>query len=309
MSYPIDATFLDKDFKPVKTVRNIRPWRPFIWGGWRARSVLETAATCARALLFAAMVALGTTAAAAPADGGLYCVIDLSAGPKAAKYPVLYTDTIPGGNWGDEFKTKKLVLRRIAGDKPFYLGVFEVTQKQYELVMGGNPSYYKGDLRPVENVSCNELRGAYQGAEWPQSAEVDYFSFLGKLRARSGLSLDLPTEDNWQYASLAGKASGDEAAAMNTLGRYRGNQGDGKGASAVAHARVGSYAPNAWGLYDMHGNVWEWCLESASTGRILRGGCWLSEAYSCTSSSRIIHDASICNSCIGFRLYCPAAAR
>ena len=112
-----------------------------------------------------------------------YMVVDLSGGVDALSYPVSYLSSVPEGGWGDEYKTTKLVLRLIPSGsfmmgspsdengrgsyedlhgvvltKPFYIGVFEVTQKQYQLVMGATPSNYKGDARPVERVSYNDIR-------------------------------------------------------------------------------------------------------------------------------------------------------
>ena len=84
------------------------------------------------------------------------------------------------------------------------MGVFQMTQKQYTLVMGSNPSYYRGDTRPVELVSYKDIRGTLLGANWPSHAQVDTTSFLGKIRARTALNFDLPTEAQWEYACRAG---------------------------------------------------------------------------------------------------------
>ena len=247
-----------------------------------------------------------------------YCVIDLSAG--ASSYPVDYMDEPPGGGFNtDEYKTTKLVLRLIGPGafkmggqydvtltKPFYCGIFEVTQRQYELVTGSNPSAYKGDMRPVESVSWNIIRGDSSTYNWPSSANVDPSTFMGRIQARTGLNFDLPTEAQWEYACRAGTTSkynngGDSWNDLKLLGRYYDNRSDGKGGYSDAHTKVGSYQPNAWGLYDMHGNVSEWCLdwygslssgvtdpEGSSSGscRVLRGGCWSSEAGNCAASRR-----------------------
>ncbi len=252
-------------------------------------------------------------------NNSLYYVIDLSGGTSATSYPVTTLSAPPGGVWSDEYKTTKLVLRRVeAGSfrmngsydvtltQPFYIGVFEVTQKQYELVTGNNSSTYKGDTRPVEYVSWNTIRGNSDSYNWPNVKTVDPNSFVGLLRSKTGLSLDLPTEAQWEYACRAGTTSsynngGNTEADLKTLGRYRGNQNDGRGGYSQ-HTTVGSYAPNAWGLYDMHGNVDEWCLDwlgSLSNGmdpigpvsgstRVMRGGSWNEDANNCTSSSRSI---------------------
>ena len=272
------------------------------------------------------------SAASGKQTTALYCVVDLAAGPNASKYPVSYLSAEPKGGWTDEYKTKKLVLRRIEPGtfkmggkyevtltKPFYCGVFEVTQKQYELVTGGNPSKYKGDMRPVEQVSWNAIRGDSAIYNWPSSVNVDSSTFMGKIQARTGLNFDLPTEAQWEYACRAGTTSkynngGDTEADLKKLGRFALNQKarcwkesdadfvrhepDGKGGCLEAHTVVGSYLPNAWGLYDMHGNVWEWCLDvhgnlsgttdtsnvSSKTHRRLRGGSWNKGADRSTSS-------------------------
>ena len=216
-------------------------------------------------------------------SNALYCVIDLSAGPNADKYPVSYLDAEPKGGWTDEYKTTKLVLRRIEPGtfklggkrkyevmftKPYYMGVFEVTQKQYELVTGKNPAKHKGDGRPVTNVSWNEIRGDSSVHDWPTVRTVDANSIVGRIRARTGLSFDLPTDAQWECACRAGTTSnfnngGDSDDDRRKLGRFFDNRLDGRGGYAE-HTTVGSYLPNAWGLYDMHGNVREWCLDWAT---------------------------------------------
>ena len=290
-----------------------------------------------------------------------YLVVDLSAGAEATSYPVTYMNSIPSGGWTDEYKTNKLVLRRIANgtftmgrrstdypgesdfdlhdvtiSKPFYMGVFEVTQKQYQLVMGSTPSSYKGDARPVECVSYNTIRGSSEGAKWPSANSVDSTSFMGKIRARTGLTFDLPSEAQWEYACRAGTTtalnsgknltSTSSDANMAEVGRYYYNSSsgtyDGKGQYSQ-HAVVGSYKPNNWGLYDMHGNVWEWCLDwyqsslgtsavtdpkgaASGSDRVLRGGSWGNRAQHCRSAYCGGSSPSNGNSSNGFRLCCTA---
>ncbi len=207
-------------------------------------------------------------------------------------------------------------LHLVTLTEDFYIGVFEITQKQYSLIQGSNPSSYKGDTRPVELVSYDTIRGtgSTAGAGWPSYGHaVDGGSFLGKLRAKTGQTFDLPTEAQWEYACRAGTTtalntgknltSTDKDSAMDEAGRYNYNQNDGKGGYSSNHTRVGSYLPNAWGLYDMHGNVWEWCLDwyksdqgsSAVTDpkgsnqgslRVIRGGGWGNYARYCRSAYR-----------------------
>jgi hypothetical protein len=246
----------------------------------------------------------------------IYCVVDLSGGAHASTYPVTRLAEPPSGGFNtDTYKTTKLVLRRIepgtfmmSGEyqvtltKPFFIGLFEVTQKQWTLVMGSNPSQFKGDMRPVECVWYDDIRGSSAGTNWPASSAVDASSFMGKLRAKTGLDFDLPTEAQWEYACRAGTTSaynngGNSTNDLKQLGRYYYNGGDNG-----EHAKVGSYKPNAWGLYDMHGNVEEWCLDwygnltdgmvdpkgatYPSSWRVSRGGCWCVDPWYCTSGSR-----------------------
>lgn len=258
-----------------------------------------------------------------------YCVIDLSAGANATSYPVTYLAAPPSGGFNvDAYKTSKLVLRRLeAGTfkmqgtsnvtltKPFFCGLFEVTQGQYELVTGSNPcsstSYGKGNTYPVHYVSYDMIRGASNGAKWPSSSAVDSSSFMGKLRARTGLDFDLPTEAQWEYACRAG----------TTTTYYWGNSMNGNyawyidNAGGKAHP-VGGKTANAWGLYDMSGNLLERCLDwhgalsygtdpkGAASGenRERRGGCWNNDAIICTSSFRNSNAPSVTNGVDGFRL-------
>jgi len=279
----------------------------------------------------------------------LYCVIDLLGGASASSYPVTYLDDVPSGGWSDEYKTSKLVLRKIpAGTftmgsptdelgrdsdetqhqvtltKDFFVGVFQVTQRQWELVMGTRPSYFNNNAyyapRPVEQVSYDMIRGSSAGAGWPNSSGVDEASFLGVLRAKSGLALDLPTEAQWEYACRAGTTtalnsgknltSKRQDSEMDKVGRYCNNGGSSCSQScdwSAGTAKVGSYAPNAWGLYDMHGNVWEWCLDwygsysgdatdpkgpSSGPFRAIHGGSWGYEAFWCRSADRGNGDGS-----------------
>ena len=263
-----------------------------------------------------------------------YCVIDLSRGANASSYPISYLSSIPFGGWSDEYKTTKLVLLliepgsfmmegwcQVTLTKPFYCGVFEVTQRQWELVMGSNPcsttSYGRGNSYPVHYVSYEMIRGSSNGAQWPTSSAVDSRSFIGKLRAKTGINgFDLPTEAQWEYACRAGTTTtysyGDTA-----NGDYMWYYNNSNSRSHL----VGTMLPNQWGVYDMHGNVWEWCLDwlgdltsgvvdpmgpSSGSRRVARGGSWKSYADSCPSSYRsgIIFLTDDGHSCglYGFRL-------
>ena len=263
-----------------------------------------------------------------------YCVINLSAGSSASSFPVTYLDEPPSGGFNtDEYKTTKLVLRLIEPGtfmmcgqyqttltKPYYCGIFEVTQKQFSLVTGSNPSWTSGDTRPVEQVSWNMIRGQSDIYNWPTSGNVDQDSFMGRLRSRTGVDFDLPTEAQWEYACRAGTTSnynngGDAENDLKLLGRYGVTR-------STSHAAVGSYLPNAWGLYDMHGNVYEWCLDwygnlsspltdpkgsYSGSSKVLRGGCWGHGPETCASSYRQRTDYNSPgsrNDGNGFRVFC-----
>ena len=182
--------------------------------------------------------------------------------------------------------------------KAFYLGAYEVTQEQYGKVMGKNPSVSKGENKPVENVSWN-----------------DAIDFCGKLSKQEGVEYRLPTEAEWEYACRAGTTTaysfGDDDSQLKKYAWYSFN-------SNGTHA-VGQKLPNAWGLYDMHGNVWEWCQDwygdygnekvvidpiGAASGkcRVLRGGAFHFQPGGVRSASRGIYLPAYRVDDIGFRL-------
>lgn len=314
---------------------------------------------------------VATSNATAFVDGA-YLSIDLSGGKDANSYPVTHYFSladVPGGANSDIYKTSRLLMRRIpkgtftmgtrstdypgafdAGlhqvtlTKDFYLGVFEVTQRQWELVMGSRPSYFNNAAyyatRPVEQVSYFMIREHTNNSaispNWPETTAVHADSFMGRLRSKTGLpGLDLPTESQWEYACRAGttaalnsgnnltNTAGD--AFMAEVGRYAfngGSESSPASTTAFGSAAAGTYLPNAWGLYDMHGNVKEWCLDwygsypgavsdpkGASSGstRVCRGGRWVFHAYICTSSYRLYFDPGSISRYFGFRVYCSPA--
>ena len=293
-------------------------------------------------------------------DTALYMVVDLSGGPDAAHYPVSYLPDVPEGGWTDEYKTEKLVLRRIEpgwftmgspegevgrmGDsvpfdetqhnvtltKPLYASVFEMTQKQWMHVAATNPSVHLGDTRPVDSIGYSEMRGALD-LSWPAEKGVDESSFIGKFQHHvNGMRFDLPTEAQWEYACRAGTVTAlnngkDLDSSGNNLsevGRWDNNKTDGNGGYAE-HTVVGSYRPNAWGLFDMHGNSWEPCLDWASndiafdcedpegpvSGNLLhvaRGGAWTSGDFNCRSATRCkweVEPSTISSDRAGIRLF------
>lgn len=269
-----------------------------------------------------------------------YCVVDLSAGSSASSYPVTYLDDVPSGGWTETHKTTKLVLRRIEPGtylmsgtcqvtltKAFYIGVFELTQKQYKQVMGSLPmttGQAFADALPVESTTWNAIRGA----TWPTTTSPSAGSFMGILSAKTGLSFDLPTEAQWEYACRAGTTSsynngGNSESDLVLLGRFKSNRSDGKGGNYPnSYTTVGSYLPNAWGLYDMHGNMKEMCLDfysssslpasatdpvgpSTGSSRMSRGGGYESNASFCSSANRwVAISPSGTLSDVGFRVKC-----
>jgi formylglycine-generating enzyme required for sulfatase activity len=167
------------------------------------------------------------------------------------------------------------------------MGKFLVTQDQWQAVMGNNPSRFKGPKNPVEQVSWDDCQ-----------------QFLDKLNAKSGPGrgkFQLPTEAQWEYACRAKSTSqycfGDDEARLGEYAWYGNNSG------SKTHP-VGERKPNAWGLYDMHGNVWEWCQDwydggyyakspmddpagpTTGSNRVDRGGSWLHDAGFCRSAHR-----------------------
>ena len=182
----------------------------------------------------------------------------------------------------------------------YYIGKYEVTQELWEAVMGSNPSYFKGDNLPVERVSWNDVQ-----------------EFLRKLNAMTGKRYRLPTEAEWEFAARGGNSSrGYKYSGSNSLGSvawYRDNSG------SRTHA-VGTKSPNELGIYDMSGNVWEWCQDWYSSSyygssprtnpkgpnsgsyRVDRGGGWGGSARGCRVSNRDYGTPGNRDDYLGFRL-------
>ena len=239
----------------------------------------------------------------------------------------------------------------------YYIGVFPITQEQWGLIQTSRvaPSYFANladrAMRPVEQVSYNEIRNAANSStantayDWP--AAPNSGSFLGLLRTKTGIDFDLPCEAQWEFAARAGNGStkwGDGSgiqnqnpdANLNLLGRYRANGGGTNPAASsdatTGTAIVGTYKPNDWGVYDMYGNVWEWCLDwyqdnistlggkvninpsnsaqtlsgSAGSNRTVRGGGCTSVASECRPAFRTGRGPSTSEQYRGFRVICYA---
>ena len=236
----------------------------------------------------------------------------------------------------------------------YYIGVFEVTQGQWALVQANRPTpsgftnAADRAMRPVEGVCYNEIRmaanntSADSGArEWPETPFAG--SFLDLLHTRTGIDFDLPSEAQWEFAARAGNGDtkwGDGSPMSNTpkdpsmdlLGRYERNGGkvqngnnysnpDAGCGVANGTAIVGTYNKNSWGLYDMAGNVWEWCLDkfqenittlngvvntASGSERVVRGGSWAHRAGQCRPAFRNKNAAATRNNYYGFRVLCTA---
>lgn len=325
-----------------------------------------------------------------------YMAVDVSAAAQQntqTYYPA--ADFVPGGVTNGLYKTTKLLMRKIMAkdvtwtmgsttletkrlaaregthqvklDGNYYIGVYEVTQAQWDLIQPSRlaPSYFNNAadraMRPVEQVCYNEIRNSNNSMtadatyNWP--ADPNPNSFLGKLRTKSGLDFDLPSDAQWEFAARAGNGdtkwgdgsgilNADNDGNLNLLGRYERDGGkvlSGKSyanpaqscGAANGTAIVGSYAPNAWGLYDMHGNVWEWCLDwyedditahggkvnidpatpantlSGASGSscVIRGGGWNRVAGYCRPAFRNNYSPSDRFNYIGFRVVCTAGLR
>ena len=180
--------------------------------------------------------------------------------------------------------------------KPYYLGKYEVTQEQWEAVMENNPSVTKSAKLPVTNVSWNDCQ-----------------EFIKKLNTKTNGGYRLPTEAEWEYACRAGTTTAYSFG--NEITSQDANYGDSKIGKPLA---VGSYKPNAFGLYDMHGNVWEWCEDwyldylagevtdprGPATGgnRVFRGGSIGDHQSYARSSNRNFNPPSFQNHLLGLRL-------
>jgi formylglycine-generating enzyme required for sulfatase activity len=283
------------------------------------------------------------------------------------------------GNSGNETGTGNYAAREwqhtVTMDHDYYMAVFEMTQGQYYHAIG--QKHYRDandmtqdtfdevdwELRPLDNVRYVEIRNnatpyvyhaSFKNYDYP--AIPNSASIIGKLRTKTGVMFELPSEAEWEYACRAGTGEGfwndgsrisAGAKCTNLPGRVSYNDGNPvqgdenfgvedkhKWTSQNGTAIVGSYSSNKWGLYDMHGNVWEWCNDfwvedcsglkeylssgaanadgdnllngAANTGRyrVRRGGCWVNDVNCCRSAHRN-YEGQYSRENIGFRLVCP----
>ena len=356
-------------WKKVASGDHTITWRPDL--SWPDHKVADG---CARAVVTA--WALDNTPD--------YMVVDLTSTGGAdtqTYYPA--ADFVPGGVSNSLYKTSTLLMRKImakdvtwtmgsvseAGrnatreathlvklDSNYYIGVYEVTQTQWEQISGYNPSHFTADrmMRPVEMVSYTDIRQGEGTASDAASAAGGVYpsdpydnSFLGLLRNTTKLDFDLPSEAQWEFAARAGYGEGywgngsiiqsSSNTNLDQQGRYDTEISTGADASNKADtynnfsestspvsggtAVVGSYAPNDWGLYDVHGNVNEWCVDcfanditslkgavntSSSEYRSGRGGSWRTQANALRPAYRGGLQPANRQNGYGFRVVCTA---
>jgi formylglycine-generating enzyme required for sulfatase activity len=191
--------------------------------------------------------------------------------------------------------------------RPFAVARYEVTQELYEAVMGTNPSAWRGPRNSVERVSWDEANDF--------CAKVTRLLRKRKLLKPAEV-IRLPTEGEWEYACRTGTTTlysfGDRAADLGASAWFKGN-------SKGEDPPVGKKKPNPWGLYDMHGYVWEWCadhwhpnhrgaspaglarVKKGEKGRVIRGGSWTDPAESCRCAYRDHRPATFRGDAVGFR--------
>ena len=204
-------------------------------------------------------------------------------------------------------------MHKVRFAKGFWLGKYEVTQEQWERVMGNNPSFFKGAKNPVEQVSWDDCQTFLHRLNQKQKAP------------RKQLRFRLPSEAEWEYACRAGTTTafhfGENlnSSLANFNGKYPAGNGE-KGEDRQKTVTAGSFEPNAWGLYDMYGNVWEWCedyyhenyigaptdgsawLAPVGMFRMVRGGAWITTADCCLSAHRFWLVSGVKCNILGFRV-------
>lgn len=270
-------------------------------------------------LLLGACV-LGISAHQLRAAQPAYSIIDLAAGN--GTYSVTLQDALPADfiSHSNVYKSDKIILKwiepkeftmgqtrvampthQVTLSKGYYIGIFEMTQAQWEHVMGATTFHFTNQAHaPAEKLSWEDIRGSSESHDWPQSKTIGANSFMGRLTARTkpSFTFDLPSEAQWEYACRGATTNqwsfGNSEDSVGDYAWYGWN-------SKSTHP-VGEKKANPFGLFDMHGNVWEWCLDrygsyaselqadptGADSGwyRVWRGGCYGSEGYVLRSAHR-----------------------
>ncbi len=210
---------------------------------------------------------------------------------------------IPEGEFmmgSEDGRSNERPVHRVRITQGFWMGRHEVTQAQWQAVMGTNPSSFQGMDHPVENVSWNDSQ-----------------EFMGRLSEIVGYEFRLPTEAEWEYACRAGTETayyfGDAPDRLDRFAWYRDNSGN-------STQPVGEKRANIWGLHDMHGNVWEWCLDwydeefyarspvedpvntTPGSFRVVRGGSWDDGDWNCRSTHRVWSAPTYFDRSLGFRV-------
>jgi formylglycine-generating enzyme required for sulfatase activity len=224
---------------------------------------------------------------------------------------------LPGGTFtmGDEYEIDSPPHEVTVN--AFYIDKYLVTQEQYEKLMGENPSRWKAKTNPVEQMRWSDAVRYCNARSKAEGLEPCYDLNTWKCNfAANGYRL--PTEAEWEYACRAGTTTayffGDDQLKLKAYAWYEDN-------SASKPRPVGQKPPNPWGLYDMHGNVWEWCNDfykvdyyqespkenprGPQTGetKVLRGGAWKFSAESCRSGYRYNENPGYADVCFGYDIY------
>jgi formylglycine-generating enzyme required for sulfatase activity len=278
---------------------------------------------------------------------GIFAILLVNAGcatGSVVQYHMLFIKggTFMMGSSGNEPGRKDDEIRHQVTVSDFWMGKYEVTQSEWESIMGSNPSFFKGKRKPVDSVGwyaviafCNmkslkdglkpsySIKGSSDPSKWgviPEYWNDDWSNVVCDWTANG---YRLPTEAEWEYACRAGTSTamafGDSLS--STQAHFNGTHPY-NGGTKESYLRdtmtVGSYPPNAWGLCDMHGNVWEWCWDvygeyaqgnalnprGVLTGgfRVNRGGGWISGGGTLRSASRGYGNPNEGGNTLGFRL-------
>ena len=216
------------------------------------------------------------------------------------EFMLIPAGTFTMGSVSPHAKNDEQPIHTVHIGRPFYMGKYEVTQAQWQAVMGKNPSYVKGNLQyPVDNVSWRQVQ-----------------RFIRQLnKQETGEHYRLPTEAEWEYAARTASTMvfsfGDDASQLGLYAWYAETARD-------SPQPVGKLRPNAWGLHDAHGNVWEWVQDrygtyparpvvnpqgpSSGSARVFRGCSWLSPAVQCRTAKRVSLMPRDRSRGVGFRL-------